>query len=108
MLRLTEIKLPLVHAEGEIRTAILKRLALPDDALLSYVIFKRGVDARKPHAILFTYTLDVALRDEAAALARFENDQHVAITPDTSYHFVAQAPQNLTSRPIVSGRWPAG
>lgn len=108
MLRLTEIKLPLGHPEGEIRTAILKRLGIADDELINYVVFKRGVDARKPNAILFTYTLDMALRDEAAILARFKNDPHVRVTPDTSYHFIAHAPQNLSSRPVVIGMGPAG
>jgi uncharacterized FAD-dependent dehydrogenase len=108
MLRLTEVKLPLAHADGEIRAAILKRLGIADDELISYVVFKRGVDARKPNAILFTYTLDITLLDEAAILARFSNDPHVRVTPDTRYHFVAQAPKNLTSRPIVVGMGPAG
>jgi len=77
MLRLTEVKLPLAHAEGEIRTAILKRLGIADDELIRHIVFKRGVDARKPHAILFTYTLDVTVRDEAAILARLKNDPHL-------------------------------
>jgi uncharacterized protein len=142
MLRLTEVKLPLAHADGEIRSAILKRLGIADDELISYVVFKRGVDARKPNTILFTYTLDLELRNEAEVLARFNNDRplrkdglnsasteggasrqlpqsagsvgnvslppHVRVTPDTRYHFVAHAPQNLTSRPIVIGMGPAG
>ena len=108
MLRLTEIKLPLAHAEGEIKAAILRRLGIADDELIGYVMFKRGVDARKPNAILFTYTLDVALRDEAAILARFKGNPQVSATPDTSYHFVARAPQNLSSRPVIIGMGPAG
>jgi uncharacterized FAD-dependent dehydrogenase len=75
MLRLTEVKLPLAHAEGEIRAAILKRLGIADDDLIRYVVFKRGVDARKPNAIAYTYTLDVEVRDEAAILERFKVDQ---------------------------------
>ena len=108
MLRLTEVKLPLAHAEGEISAAILKRLGITEDELIGHVVFKRGIDARKPNAILFAYTLDVTLRDEAAVLARFKNDPYIRVTPDTSYHFVAQAPKNLTSRPIVVGMGPAG
>ena len=108
MLRLTEIKLPLGHSDSDIKSAILKRLGIADDELTNYVVFKRGVDARKPNAILFTYTLDVALRDESTVLERFKNDPHVNITPDTSYHFVAQAVKNLTSRPVVVGMGPAG
>jgi len=108
MLRLTEIKLPLGHPDDDIKASILKRLGIADDELIGYIVFKRGVDARKPNAILFTYTLDVTLRNEAFILARFKNDPHVRVTPDTSYHFIAQAPKNLTSRPIVIGMGPAG
>ncbi|MFZ3019811.1 MAG: NAD(P)/FAD-dependent oxidoreductase [Gallionella sp.] len=108
MLRLTEIKLPIEHPEGEIEAAILKRLGIPAEDLLGHVVFKRGVDARKKNHILFAYTLDVALRDEAAVLARFSKDPHVKITPDTAYHFVAQATQSLAERPVVIGMGPAG
>ena len=108
MLRLTEIKLPLTHADDEIRTAILKKLAIEDADLLSFTIFRRGVDARKVSAILFIYTLDVVLRDEAVVLARFGKDPHVSIAPDTSYHFAAHAPNNMTERPVVVGMGPAG
>jgi len=108
MLRLTEIKLPLGHPGDDIKTAILRRLGIATDDLLDYVVFKRGVDARKSHAILYTYTLDVTVRDEAAVMARFNNDPHVKTSPDTRYHFVAQAPQKLSSRPVVIGMGPAG
>jgi len=108
MIRLTEVKLPLGHPEGEIEAAILQRLGIPADDLTGYAVFKRGVDARKKRNILFTYTLDVELRDEAAILERFKNDPHVSIAPDTTYCFVAQAPQNLSSRPVIIGMGPAG
>ena len=108
MLRLTEIKLPLTHAEGEIKAAILKKLNIADEELLNFSIFRRGVDARKAHAILFTYTLLAEVRDEAAILARFANDSHVCVAPDTRYHFVAHATKAPAERPIVIGMGPAG
>ena len=108
MLRLTEIKLPISHQDGEIKTAILKKLGIAEPELLSHSVFKRGVDARRAHAILFTYTLIVEVREEAKILAKFANDPHVRIAPDTSYHFVAQAPEKLPARPIVIGMGPAG
>ncbi|MDD4977053.1 MAG: NAD(P)/FAD-dependent oxidoreductase [Gallionella sp.] len=108
MLRLSEIKLPLAHSENELAAAILARLAIPAEQLISYLVFKRGVDARKKNHILYSYTLDVTVNDEAAVLARFNNDPHTKLAPDTSYHFVAQAPQGLSERPIVIGMGPAG
>ncbi|HEU0219573.1 MAG TPA: NAD(P)/FAD-dependent oxidoreductase [Gallionella sp.] len=98
MLRLTEIKLPLAHAEGEIKAAILKRLGIADDELISHVVFKRGVDARKKSHVLFIYTLDVELRNEAAILERFKNDPHIKPAPDTTYHFVTHAPSGFISK----------
>ena len=108
MLRLTEVKLPLAHAKGDIQDRIIKRLGISEDELVSYLIFKRGVDARRTNAIVFTYTLDVSVRNEASVLARLKDNTYVSITPDTSYHFVAQAPQNFASRPVVVGTGPAG
>ena len=108
MLRLTEIKLPLAHSEDELQAAILQRLGIAEDDFISHVVFKRGVDARKKNAILYTYTLDVTVRDEAAILARFKSDAHVRLAPDTTYHFVTHASQYLSARPIVIGMGPAG
>lgn len=108
MLRLTEIKLAIGHPESDIKTAILKRLGVSENALLGYTIIKRGVDARRAHAILFTYTLNVALQDEAAILAGFANDTHISVAPDTGYHFAAHAPREMKVRPVVIGMGPAG
>jgi len=108
MLRLTEIKLPINHQDGEIKAAILKKLGITESELLSHSVFKRGVDARRAHAILFTYTLIVELSNEEAILAKFTNDPHVRVAPDTSYHFVAQVTEPLGTRPIVVGMGPAG
>jgi uncharacterized FAD-dependent dehydrogenase len=108
MLRLTEIKLAVGHPDTDIKAAILKRLSLPEADLLDFSVFKRGVDARKSHAILFTYTLDVTIRNESDVLANYKSDQHIKVAPDTSYHFTAHAPHNLSSRPVIIGMGPAG
>jgi hypothetical protein len=108
MLRLTELKLPLDHPPEALRAAILKRLELADDALLSFSIFKRSYDARKKHALLLVYAVDVDVRNEAALLKKFRNDRHLAPTPDMEYQFVGHAPDNLTERPIVVGFGPCG
>jgi uncharacterized FAD-dependent dehydrogenase len=108
-MRLTELKLPLDHTEAELRGAILKRLGIAADELVGHSIFRRSYDARKPSAIVFIYTLDIEVRNEAALLARLRGDRHVGPTPDTSYHFVARAPRVSESpRPVVIGTGPCG
>jgi len=108
MLRLTELKLPLDHPPEALRAAILQRLELADDALVGFSIFKRSYDARKKHALLLIYAVDVEVKNEAALLKKFRTDRHLAPTPDMAYRFVGQAPENLTERPIVVGFGPCG
>jgi uncharacterized FAD-dependent dehydrogenase len=108
MIRLTELRLPLEHPPEALTAAVLQRLGLQPADLLALNIHKRSPDARKKSALLFVYSLDLALTDEAAVLARFKDDSHVKPTPDMAYQFVAQAPTNLPLRPIVVGFGPAG
>ncbi|NJD33260.1 MAG: NAD(P)/FAD-dependent oxidoreductase [Betaproteobacteria bacterium] len=108
-MRLTELKLPLDHSASDLRNAILRRLGIAADDLLGYTIFRRSHDARKPAAIDLIYTLDIELKDEAAALKRLRGDRNVGKTPDTRYHFVAHSPQTPSAlRPVVIGTGPCG
>ncbi|MSP86825.1 MAG: NAD(P)/FAD-dependent oxidoreductase [Methylotenera sp.] len=108
MLRITEIKLPLEHQPNDIVAAVIKKLGINATDLVDYSIFKRGVDARKANAILLAYTLDVSVKGEAKVLAKLRKDPHVKPAPDTSYHFVAQAPATLKNRPVIVGLGPSG
>jgi uncharacterized FAD-dependent dehydrogenase len=108
MLRITELKLPLDHAADALRPAICQRLGITDGDLLSFTIFRRGYDARKKSAISLIYSLDCELRDEAAILRQLADDKHINPTPDTTYKFVAQAPADLSERPLIIGMGPCG
>ena len=91
MLRLTEIKLPFDHAPDALPAAICKTLRIPAKALLRHTVFRRGVDARKSHAIVFVYTCDVEVADEARLLAKFKDSPRLSVAPDMAYRFVARA-----------------
>lgn len=109
MIRITELSLPLDHPESALREAILKRLKLADDELLDFAVFKRSYDARKKNTeITFVYIIDLDTRDNEAVLARFADDTHIKAAPDTAYYPVAQAPADLTERPLVVGFGPCG
>ncbi len=107
MLRIHELKLPLDHGEPELRKAILKRLSIPDQALVSFTVFKRAYDARKTSAIQLIYTIDAVVKDEAGVLKRLSKDKHIGGTPDMTYRHVAKAPPGA-SRPVVVGMGPCG
>lgn len=115
MLRITELRLPLDHAESALRPAIVARLGIHDADLIAFTVFKRSYDARKKSAIVLIYTIDCELPEALAAslLQQFAGDPHVRPTPDTSYHFVGHAPADFlaadqTHRPVVVGFGPCG
>ncbi|MCD6076765.1 MAG: hypothetical protein K0R89_703 [Ramlibacter sp.] len=112
MLRLTELRLPLDHAEDALRPAIARKLGIADADLLAFSIFKRAYDARKKTAIVLIYSVDVQVRDEAAVLAAKQGDPHVRPSPDMQYRFVGHAPADFHAqgrpRPIVVGFGPCG
>ena len=108
MLRITELRLPLEHAEAALEIAILKKLDIAKSALIGFSVFKRSYDARKKDALLFVYSVDVSVHDEAALLKKFRGNKSVGPTPDTSYHFVGHAASSASLRPIVVGFGPCG
>jgi uncharacterized FAD-dependent dehydrogenase len=108
MLRLTELKLPLDHAKDALRPALCQRLGIADGELIDFTIFKRSYDARKKSAITLIYTLDFDVRDEPALLKNLADDRNVGPRPNTDYQYVAQAPAELQSHPVVIGTGPCG
>jgi uncharacterized FAD-dependent dehydrogenase len=108
MLRITEIKLPLDHPESALKAEIIRRLGIASDDLVHYSVFRRSHDARKHDAIVFIYSVDVEVKNEAALLQKFKNNKHIGLAPDMSYQFVTKAPATLKERPVVIGLGPCG
>ena len=112
MLRVTELRLPLEHADAELRAAIVERLGIGDEALRAFTVFRRGHDARRKAQIVAVYTVDCDVVDEDAVLAHHRGDPHVRATPDMRYRFIAHAPADFATsgvpRPLVVGFGPCG
>ena len=112
MLRLSEVKLPLDHAESDLEAAVRSHLAqigVKGDDLVGFTVFRRAHDARKRDDIKLTYIIDIEVKDEAAAVRRMQRKPNWSVTPDMAYHFVARAPEGgPKSRPVVIGLGPCG
>ena len=112
MLRITELKLPLDHAEADLLTALVTKLGIRAEQVTRFVIFRRGYDSRKKADIQLVYTLDFEVPPAVAAylLKKFKRDVNLLPTPDTSYKFVADAASFGTEhlRPVVVGFGPCG
>jgi uncharacterized FAD-dependent dehydrogenase len=115
MIRITELRLPIDHPPEALEAALLARLKITKTQLLGFDIFKRSYDARKNTKLTLIYTLDVRLDPalKQKILDQFAGDIHVKPSPDTSYHYVAQAPtipvgHRGTLRPVIVGFGPCG
>jgi uncharacterized FAD-dependent dehydrogenase len=105
VLRLTELVLPLDHDAAALPAAIAARLRCTPADILHWAIARRGYDARRRREVRLVYSIDVSLRDEAAALA---HDPRLHPTPDTRYRPPVHAPAHPASRPVVIGCGPCG
>jgi uncharacterized FAD-dependent dehydrogenase len=111
MLRLNEIKLPLDHADEDLRKAIITRLDVDDADILEYTIVKRSYDARKKSNILLIYQVDVELSADLEEMT-VQSNASVRSSPYTGYDLVAQAapdfPTGSQQRPVIVGFGPCG
>ena len=112
MLRLSEVRLPLDHGPEDLEAAILRRLRIPPDRLISHRLIKRSIDARRRERIQLIYSLDVEVRGQSAVLRKLRADNRLKVAPDTRYRAVAKAPSTFPrqgeSRPVVIGAGPCG
>ncbi|MDQ0837433.1 NAD(P)/FAD-dependent oxidoreductase [Sphingomonas faeni] len=109
MLRITDLKLPLNHADEALPAAIRDRLRVTPRDLIRYTIARRAHDARDKMDIQLVYSVDVTLKNEDTVLTRFRKDRHVQRTPDTGYRFVTKGGPSYTGpRPVVVGAGPCG
>jgi uncharacterized FAD-dependent dehydrogenase len=110
MLRLSELKLPLDHAEDALPLLIAHTLGIKPSELAGHSVYKRSYDARKP-ALLQVYIADAELTDaalEQRLLKQFEGHPHIGPKPDQSYHPVASLDTAPALRPVVVGFGPCG
>ncbi|TAG34924.1 MAG: NAD(P)/FAD-dependent oxidoreductase [Polaromonas sp.] len=109
MIRITELKLPLDHAEAALPELIAHTLGIAASDLRAHTIYKRSYDARMKK-LLLVYICDVQVVPvlEAALLKQFEAHPHIRPTPDQNYYPVVQLTEPPAIRPVVVGFGPCG
>jgi len=109
MLRISEISLPIDHNDKDLKNKILKRLGIDEKDLLQIKIRKRSVDARKRSSIVFIYTIDCEVRNEALIFKKPSPSKDVFLAPDLSYSFACQKMICFKGmRPLIVGAGPCG
>ena len=108
MIRIPNIKAPLDYDGAQLKRIAAEKLRVRVEDVVSAVVAKKSVDARKKSGVCFVLTLDVTVRGkEAQLLARSGLRQAVIAAP-----YRAPQPSTLSRvpipRPVVAGTGPAG
>lgn len=107
MIRVNQIKMPLIHSEEELLSKAAKILHIGKTDILSWQIVKKSIDARKKPEISVIYVLDISVKKEEQILKRAKGNQ-VQKTEEKKYVFPQTGKLPLTKRPVIIGTGPAG
>lgn len=107
MIRIQQLKLPIVHDEGQLLKKLAKALRVKPEDVIGYKIRRQSIDARKKHEVSFVYTVDVHVRNEQQALRRAKSP-HISQAKDVIYLFPQNGDTPLQRPPAVIGSGPAG
>lgn len=107
MIRIQQLTLPITHTEEQLLQKLAKALRIKTDAVREYKIRKQSVDARKKHNVVFVYTIDVDVKNEADIL-RWVKGTHICRAKDVLYQFPQTGEMPLQHPPVIIGSGPAG
>lgn len=109
MLRISQLKLPLHHADADLAKAAARRLGIPPAAIQRCAVYRRAIDARGRAGVSLSYTLDVEIAREAEWLAKRGAIPGVDPAPGGGYAPPsAPASADPGGRPVVIGSGPCG
>ncbi len=90
-------------------------LRIPEQNITELRIARQSIDARKKPEIFYSYSLDVAVRDEEHILHRFRGKENLVCRSERTegghsaeYHFPASGKRERTGPVIIVGTGPAG
>lgn len=107
MIRVNQIKMPLIHSAEELVSKAAKILHIGKADILSWQIVKKSIDARKKPEIYFTYVVDIVVKKEEQVLKRAKGNQ-IQKVEEKKYVFPQNGNLPLSKRPVIIGTGPAG
>lgn len=107
MIRINQIKMPVSHTKEAIIRKSAGILHIKKEAILSFKIVKKSIDARKKPEIFVIYVVDVEIENEERVLRRIK-ENHVHKAEEKAYCFQPSGKTPLCGRPVIVGTGPAG
>ena len=70
MIQVQQLKLPVGHKKNALLEALISKLHVKKDEILSFEVAKRSLDARKKPELFYSYVVNVQVKNQAAVLKR--------------------------------------
>lgn len=107
MIRIQQLKLPLIHNEQMIEEKICATLGIRTGQEFQYEIIRRSVDARKKPQLFYVYTVDVTMSGEGKLVKKLHKP-NIQLVQKSRYHFPKPGTLAMEHRPVIVGAGPAG
>ena len=70
MIQVQQLKLPVGHKDTALLEALIAKLHVKKDDILSFEVAKRSLDARKKPELFYSYVVNVQVKNQAAVLKK--------------------------------------
>ena len=108
MLRLNNLNISILHNKSELSKKIAHILNIKENEIISYKIRRQSVDARKKEDILYSYNIDVEVKDENKILKKSFKNNNISKSKDIIYKIECTGDKKIKYRPVIVGFGPAG
>lgn len=114
MLRVNQVKLKTGHTAAELKRQAASILRVPEQNITELKIVRQSIDARKKPVIFYSYSLDVAVKDEDRILHRFRGKENLVCRSEgpegvrRAYRFPTPGNRERKAPVVIVGTGPAG
>ncbi|MEF2852981.1 MAG: FAD-dependent oxidoreductase, partial [Lachnospiraceae bacterium] len=106
MIQVQQLKLPVGHKKNALLEALISKLHVKKDEILSFEVAKRSLDARKKPELFYSYVVNVQVKNQAAVLKR---KPKITIPFEKKlYQLPSPLKESPSRRPVIIGSGPAG
>ena len=114
MLRVNQVKLRTGHTAAELKRQAASVLRVPEQNITELKIIRQSIDARKKPVIFYSYSVDVAVKDEDRILHRFRGKENLVCRSEgpeggrCAYRFPTPGNRERKAPVVIVGTGPAG
>jgi len=112
-IRISNLRLPLDEPESALLSHLARHLGLRPEAVPSWRILRKSLDARDKSALHFVYSTEVSLGEDESGLVALARrtarpEVRIELYQEPAFTMPEPGPRLLVHRPVVVGSGPAG